>query len=105
MLLGGALRGRSPRTREGRLGPTAQKTSGQWSEEGLALTEIGKGVEGRLAARLRRGGYSPVWFKARRRIYIQRRKDSAIYWIYAVCIKHMLRVLFTRQALNPIVFV
>ena len=27
----GALRGRSPRTREGRIGPTAQKTSGQWS--------------------------------------------------------------------------
>ena len=27
----GALRGRSPRTREGRLGPTAQKSSGQWS--------------------------------------------------------------------------
>ena len=26
----GALRGRSPRTREGRLGPTAQKSSGQW---------------------------------------------------------------------------
>ena len=25
----GALRGRSPRTREGRIGPTAQKTSGQ----------------------------------------------------------------------------
>ena len=25
MLLGGALRGRSPRTREGRLGPTAQE--------------------------------------------------------------------------------
>ena len=31
-VLGGALRGRSPRTREGRIGPTAQKTSGQWSE-------------------------------------------------------------------------
>ena len=31
MLLGGALRGRSPRTREGRLGPTAQNCSGQWS--------------------------------------------------------------------------
>ena len=30
MLLGGALRGRSPRTREGRIGPTAQKCSGQW---------------------------------------------------------------------------
>ena len=29
MLLGGALRGRSPRTREGRIGPTAQKGSGQ----------------------------------------------------------------------------
>ena len=29
--LGGALRGRSPRTREGRLGPTAQNYSGQWS--------------------------------------------------------------------------
>ena len=29
--LGGALRGRSPRTREGRLGPTAQDCSGQWS--------------------------------------------------------------------------
>ena len=28
--LGGALRGRSPRTREGRLGPTAQNCSGQW---------------------------------------------------------------------------
>ena len=28
MLLGGALRGRSPRTREGRLGPTVQL---QWS--------------------------------------------------------------------------
>ena len=27
----GALRGRSPRTREGRIGPTAQKCSGQWS--------------------------------------------------------------------------
>ena len=26
----GALRGRSPRTREGRIGPTAQKISGQW---------------------------------------------------------------------------
>jgi len=26
----GALRGRSPRTREGRLGPTAQNCSGQW---------------------------------------------------------------------------
>ena len=30
MLLGGALRGRSPRTREGRIGPTAQNCSGQW---------------------------------------------------------------------------
>ncbi len=29
--LGGALRGRSPRTREGRLGPTAPNCSGQWS--------------------------------------------------------------------------
>ena len=29
--LGGALRGRSPRTREGRIGPTAQNCSGQWS--------------------------------------------------------------------------
>ena len=28
--LGGALRGRSPRTREGRIGPTAQNCSGQW---------------------------------------------------------------------------
>ena len=28
---GGALRGRSPRTREGRIGPTAQNCSGQWS--------------------------------------------------------------------------
>ena len=26
----GALRGRSPRTREGRIGPTAQKCSSQW---------------------------------------------------------------------------
>ena len=26
----GALRGRSPRTREGRIGPTAQKSSGKW---------------------------------------------------------------------------
>ena len=26
----GALRGRSPRTREGRIGPTAQNCSGQW---------------------------------------------------------------------------
>ena len=26
-VLGGALRGRSPRTREGRIGPTAQKSS------------------------------------------------------------------------------
>ena len=30
MLLGGALRGRSPRTREGRLGPTARNCSDQW---------------------------------------------------------------------------
>ena len=30
MLLGGALRGRSPRTRKGRLGPTAQNCSDQW---------------------------------------------------------------------------
>ena len=30
MLLGGALRGRSPRTREGRIGPTAHNCSGQW---------------------------------------------------------------------------
>ena len=41
MLLGGALRGRSPRTREGRLGPTAQLQwlvgSGQWSEEAFSL--------------------------------------------------------------------
>ena len=29
--VGGALRGRSPRTREGRIGPTAQNCSGQWS--------------------------------------------------------------------------
>ena len=29
--VGGALRGRSPRTREGRLGPTAQNCSSQWS--------------------------------------------------------------------------
>ena len=35
--VGGALRGRSPRTREGRLGPTAQKCSGQWSETGQLL--------------------------------------------------------------------
>ena len=28
---GGALRGRSPRTREGRIGPTAQNCSSQWS--------------------------------------------------------------------------
>ena len=28
--VGGALRGRSPRTREGRIGPTAQNGSGQW---------------------------------------------------------------------------
>ena len=27
----GALRGRSPRTREGRIGPTARNCSGQWS--------------------------------------------------------------------------
>jgi len=27
----GALRGRSPRTREGRIGPTAQNSSGRWS--------------------------------------------------------------------------
>ena len=38
MVLGGALRGRSPRTREGRLGPTAQNYSGQWTEKGLTLT-------------------------------------------------------------------
>ena len=69
------------------------------------MTEIGKGVEGRLAATMSKGSYSPVWDTPRRRIYIQRRKDSAIYWIYAVCIIHMMRVLFTRQALNPIVFV
>ena len=30
--------------------------------------------------------------------------DSANWWIFVVCIIHMLRVLFTRQALNPIVF-
>jgi len=30
-VVGGALRGRSPRTREGRIGPTAQNCSGQWS--------------------------------------------------------------------------
>ncbi len=29
--LGGALRGGSPRTREGRIGPTAHNCSGQWS--------------------------------------------------------------------------
>ena len=34
MLLGGALRGRSPRTREGRIGPTAQNCSSQWSVVG-----------------------------------------------------------------------
>lgn len=33
-----------------------------------------------------------------------RQTDSAIGWIFVVCIIHMLRVLFTRQALNPIVF-
>ncbi len=37
--LGGALRGRSPRTREGRIGPTAQNCSGQWSEEALHLLQ------------------------------------------------------------------
>ena len=31
VFLEGALRGRSPRTREGRIGPTAQNCSGQWS--------------------------------------------------------------------------
>ena len=34
--LGGALRGRSPRTREGRIGPTAHNCSGQW----LVVREI-----------------------------------------------------------------
>ena len=47
--LGGALRGRSPRTREGRIGPTAQNCSSQqsvvsgWSE---AWGKLGEGNGG-----------------------------------------------------------
>ena len=44
--LGGALRGRSPRTREGRIGPTAQNCSGQWSVvRGCGQTVLGSIVE------------------------------------------------------------
>ena len=50
MLLGGALRGRSPRTREGRIGPTAQNCSGQWSEKTPTLPETGTGTDRGLAA-------------------------------------------------------
>ena len=35
----GALRGRSPRTREGRIGPTALNCSGQWSEAALPVLD------------------------------------------------------------------
>ena len=50
--LGGALRGRSPRTREGRLGPTAQTAvvSGQWSEGVLILVGTGMGADQGLSA-------------------------------------------------------
>ena len=52
MLLGGALRGRSPRTREGRIGPTARNCSGQWSVVGdpLRLPETGTGPDRGLVA-------------------------------------------------------
>ena len=49
----GALRGRSPRTREGRIGPTAQLqwsvVSGQWSEGGErdSVVGVGFGLDGR----------------------------------------------------------
>ena len=43
--LGGALRGRSPRTREGRLGPTAQNCSGQWSVVSESSDGWATGVE------------------------------------------------------------
>ena len=48
----GALRGRSPRTREGRIGPTAQTAvvSGQWSETALILAETGMGTDHGLGA-------------------------------------------------------
>ena len=39
------MRGRSPRTREGRIGPTAQNCSGQWSVAALILAETRMGTD------------------------------------------------------------
>ena len=47
----GALRGRSPRTREGRIGPTAQNCSSQWS--------VVSGQRRRLAAVRGVGKFTP----------------------------------------------
>ena len=59
----GALRGRSPRTREGRIGPTAQLqwsvVSGQWSERALRLAKAGAGTNCGLGATRRVGKFAP----------------------------------------------
>ena len=46
----GALRGRSPRTREGRIGPTARNCSGQWLGTAVILAETGVGTEGGIVS-------------------------------------------------------
>ena len=58
----GALRGRSPRTREGRIGPTAQTAvvSGQWSEEALILAETEMGTDRGLVVAGVGGEVGPV---------------------------------------------
>ncbi len=95
------MRGRSPRTREGRLGPTAHKSSGQLAERALFLAETGMGTDNGLGASREMRLFTPSLGCARLNVRLAFcvRLSPPTHWIFQpqsfrICISSQVCVIY-----------